>query len=121
MPIAVKRAYDAPEESDGSRYLVDRLWPRGVSKEDAALADWLKDLAPSDDLRKWYGHDPHRWGEFKRRYKLELQAEEKQAKIRDLAEEAENGAVTLVYSSKETERNNAVALKEAVEKARSFD
>jgi uncharacterized protein YeaO (DUF488 family) len=119
MPVTIKRAYEPPHRRDGSRYLVDRLWPRGVSKEEAALTGWLKDLAPSDDLRKWYGHDPDRWGEFKRRYKLELRAEAKQETIRSLAREADQGTVTLVYAAKDRERNNAAALKEAIEKERS--
>ncbi len=118
MPVIIKRAYDPPDKRDGSRYLVDRLWPRGVSKDDAALTDWLKDLAPSDDLRQWYGHDPDRWGEFKRRYKLELRAEEKQETIRQLAKEAERGTVTLVFAAKDPDRNNAAALKEAIEAKR---
>ena len=119
--IKLKRAYDPPSRADGRRYLVDRLWPRGISKEDVQLAAWLKELAPSDDLRRWFGHDPQRWGEFKRRYKLELHAEAKQRVVEQLAREAEQHTVTLVYAAKDEERNNAVVLKEAMEKRLAGD
>ncbi len=112
--IRLKRAYDPPDPEDGERYLVDRMWPRGVAKAEANLSDWLKDLAPSDDLRQWFGHDPERWGEFKRRYKLELRAEAKQEKLDRLAETARNDTVTLVYAAKDETRNNAVVLKEVL-------
>ncbi|MGA7874229.1 MAG: DUF488 family protein [Desulfoferrobacter sp.] len=113
--IKLQRAYDSPTKEDGERYLVDRLWPRGVTKDKAHLTDWLKDLAPSDDLRKWFGHDPERWGEFKRRYKLELHAEAKEKLISQLAQKARTGTVTLIYAAKNTEHNNAIVIKEMIE------
>jgi uncharacterized protein YeaO (DUF488 family) len=113
--IKLKRAYEAPSEDDSSRYLVDRLWPRGIAKEDAQLTEWLKDVAPSEDLRKWFGHDPERWGEFKRRYKLELHAAAKEKILMDLAQRAKAGTVTLVFAAKDTEHNNAVVIKEIIE------
>jgi len=113
--LKVKRIYETPTEDDGERFLVDRLWPRGISKNDAELTDWLKDLAPSDELRKWFAHDPERWGEFKRRYKLELHAESKRDIITSLAERTKKGTVTLVFAAKDTEHNNAVVLKELIE------
>lgn len=106
--IRVKRAYEPPEESDGCRVLVDALWPRGVSKDALAVETWLRDIAPSTDLRKWYGHDPDRWEEFRTRYAAEL-ADRREAVERLLALCRER-PVTLVYSSRETRLNNAVAL-----------
>ena len=114
--IKLKRAYDSPNKGDGERFLVDRLWPRGVAKDDADLTDWLKDLAPSDELRKWFGHDPERWGEFKRRYKLELHAEGKKKLLDQLAQKARKGVITLVYAAKDKEHNNAIVIKEMIEK-----
>jgi uncharacterized protein YeaO (DUF488 family) len=108
----IKRIYDPAEPGDGKRYLVDLLWPRGVSKARARLDGWLKEVAPSDELRHWFGHDPARWDEFKRRYRLELKARDKKAKLRELAQEIEAGPVTLLYAAKDQERNNAVALRE---------
>jgi uncharacterized protein YeaO (DUF488 family) len=115
MGLGLKRAYQEPSASDGARYLVDRLWPRGVSKNEARLDGWLSELAPSDGLREWYHHDPERWGEFKRRYKLELTARDKQEELDRLAREAAGGQVTLVYAAKDTERNNAQVLREVLE------
>lgn len=115
MGLGLKRAYEEPAASDGARYLVDRLWPRGVSKSEARLEGWLSDLAPSDGLRQWYHQDPERWGEFKRRYKLELTARDKQEELDRLAREAAGGQVTLVYAAKDTERNNAQVLREVLE------
>jgi uncharacterized protein YeaO (DUF488 family) len=113
--IKLKRAYELPAKDDGERYLVDRLWPRGVTRDHAQLTDWLKDLAPSDDLRKWFGHDPERWGEFKRRYKLELRAPAKREIIETLAHKANAGTITLIFAAKDSEHNNAVAIKEVIE------
>jgi len=113
--VKLKRAYESPNGDDGSRYLVDRLWPRGIAKQEAQLTDWLKDVAPSEDLRKWFGHDPERWGEFKRRYKLELQSGAKEKILMDLARRAKAGTVTLVFAAKDTEHNNAVVIKEVIE------
>jgi uncharacterized protein YeaO (DUF488 family) len=111
--IKLKRAYDKPAESDGYRILVDRIWPRGVSKEDLGIDVWLKEIAPSTSLRKWFGHDPEKWNEFKKRYFEEL----KQNKdLTDKIEEKmKHHIVTLVYSAKDQEHNNAIALKEYIE------
>ena len=109
MPVLIKRAYDPPAEADGVRILVDRLWPRGVSKAAARIDHWLKDLAPSDALRKWFGHDPARWDTFKTRYFKELSGQTALAGLRKLAR---SGRVTLVYAAKDEEHNNAVALRE---------
>jgi uncharacterized protein YeaO (DUF488 family) len=108
--IRVKRVYDEREESDGYRILVDRLWPRGIKKEKAAIDLWMRDIAPSDALRKSFGHDPDRWDEFKRRYFKEL--DEKGAVVRETRRMAEQGTITLLFSAKNRELNNAVALKE---------
>jgi len=113
MSIHLKRAYDEPSENDGYRVLVDRVWPRGVSKEDADLDEWMKDAAPSPDLRKWFGHDPEKWEEFKRRYFKEL--DKKPESLKPLVQRAKKGRITLVYGSKEERYNNAVALKEYLE------
>ncbi len=113
MNIQIKRAYEDPAPSDGARYLVDRLWPRGRKREDLDLADWLKDLAPSNELRKWFGHEPALWDEFRRRYFAELA--QKTAVWQPLLQAARQAPVTLIYGSKETQYNNAVALKEFLE------
>jgi uncharacterized protein YeaO (DUF488 family) len=107
--IKIKRVYDLPAKDDGFRILVDRLWPRGMTKEKAKIDLWLKEIAPSDELRKWFGHDPKKWQEFKSKYKAELKnKKELLAKIKQM--EKEKRTVTLLYSTKETEHNNAVAL-----------
>lgn len=112
--ITIKRAYEAASESDGFRILVDRVWPRGVSKTDAKIDAWLKDIAPSSSLRKWFGHDPEKWGEFKTRYFEELDGNaETVATIRRHLDE--NRKVTLVYAAKDETHNNAVALKAYLE------
>jgi uncharacterized protein YeaO (DUF488 family) len=112
--VRVKRVYEPSAEEDGQRYLVDRLWPRGVSKEKAALAGWLKDVAPSAELCAWYGHDPAKWEEFRSRYFGELEEDPPAlALIRDMAEK---GPVTLVFATKNEELSNARALKEFLEK-----
>lgn len=106
--LKTKRIYDEPSPDDGARVLVDRLWPRGVSKEAAALDEWAKELAPTDELREWYDHDPDRWEGFKERYEEELDER------RDAIESAildRSGTVTLLYAARDTERNNAVVLK----------
>ena len=106
--IAAKRVYEMPDEADGQRVLVDRLWPRGVAKKDAALTLWLKEIAPSDDLRKWFGHEPERWAEFQKRYRAELDANgEAVEQLRGLLRE---GKVTLLYGAHDEAHNNAVAL-----------
>ncbi len=114
MSISLKRAYESPEKRDGYRVLVDRLWPRGVKKEEAALDDWMKEIAPTTELRKWFGHDPDRWGEFRKRYLTELKAHREV--LRELAARAEKGKVTLVFGAKDTERNQAVVLRQYLER-----
>jgi uncharacterized protein YeaO (DUF488 family) len=113
MALQLKRAYDQPQRTDGFRVLIDRVWPRGVRKEDLKLGEWLKDLAPSTDLRRWFGHDPAKWDEFRRRYFQELDAHPDE--IRRLCAKMREGAVTIVFGSKEERFNNAVALKEYLE------
>jgi uncharacterized protein YeaO (DUF488 family) len=109
--VRVKRIYEAAEKADGFRVLVDRLWPRGVSKERAHMDLWLKDVAPSDALRKWFGHDPKRWTEFAAKYRKELR--DKKEIVGQLKKlEAEHGTVTLLYSAHDQEYNQAVALRE---------
>jgi len=112
----IKRVYDEPSAEDGYRILIDRLWPRGMSKEKAKLDFWMKDIAPSDKLRQWYGHDPEKWEVFKKKYAKELSTKDELLNQIILIEK-EKGTVTLVYSSKEKELNNAVALKAMLEKA----
>ena len=106
--ITIKRAYDPPSSSDGTRVLVDRLWPRGVSKEELNLDMWIKEVAPSATLRKWFSHDPERWKEFQRRYIDELKDNEQAWK--PIAKAAHEHHVTLVFGSRDVEHNNAVVL-----------
>lgn len=113
MGIRIKRAYAEPSRGDGLRVLVDRLWPRGLKKEDAAIDQWRKELAPSDGLRRWFKHDPKRWEEFRRRYLVEL--EEREDELVELAGKARNARVTLVFGARDPERNNAVVLRERLE------
>lgn len=109
--IKLKRVYEKPDKSDGFRILVDRLWPRGLSKEKAQVDLWLKDIAPSNELRKWFGHDPAKWIEFQSRYKQEL--EDKQEVLEELKQIIkEKKDVTLLYSARDTKHNNAVVLEE---------
>lgn len=114
MVVRLKRAYEAPDDSDGFRVLVDRLWPRGLSKERARLDLWAKEIAPTEDLRKWFGHDPEKWKEFRRRYFRELH--QKKAWIEKFLIRAGGEIVTLVYAAKSDKFNNALALKEYLEK-----
>ena len=109
--VQVKRVYDKPSPADGYRILVDRLWPRGLKKSAAGLSAWLKDLAPSDELRAWFSHDPGRWPEFHRRYLLELEDPAKAPLLKDLLDRARQGTVTLVFAARDEERNNAVVMK----------
>jgi uncharacterized protein YeaO (DUF488 family) len=113
MGIKIKRAYESPNDSDGYRILVDRLWPRGISKEKAKIDYWPKALAPSTELRRWYGHDPEKWSEFKSRYFAELNGNPEL--VRELLQHIRKGRVTFVYSSKEQRLNNAVALKDYID------
>lgn len=112
--IRIKRAYEPADAADGHRVLVDRLWPRGVSREALAVERWARDLAPSDDLRRWFGHDPARWEEFRRRYRLELAAPEREADLDELAAIARTGTLTLVYSARDEEHNQARVLAEVI-------
>lgn len=112
--ILVKRVYDSPADSDGERFLVDRLWPRGIKKEALALNGWLPEAAPSNTLRKWFNHDPAKWDEFKARYTAELK--ENPSSWEALARSAQKGSLTLLYAARDAEHNNAVALKEFLEK-----
>jgi uncharacterized protein YeaO (DUF488 family) len=111
--IKLKRAYEEVSKSDGLRILVERLWPRGLTNERAAIDLWLKDVAPKPELRKWFGHDPARWEQFQKRYWKEL--EEKEDDIRLLKEKGRHGTVTLIYAARDTEHNGALALKQFLE------
>ena len=107
--IKLKRAYEKPSRDDGSRILVERLWPRGLTKERAAVDLWLKEVSPSPELRKWFGHDPARWEQFQKRYWREL--EETREAVRLLKHKAKQGTLTLVYAARDEEHNSALALK----------
>jgi uncharacterized protein YeaO (DUF488 family) len=113
MPLRIKRVYEKAAKADGFRVLVDRLWPRGLSKEDAALDEWLKDVAPSSKLRKWFGHDPSKWEEFRKRYFSELEAQRE--RLASLKDQARKRRVTLLFGAKDERFNNAMALKEFLE------
>jgi len=114
MPISLKRVYEAPARSDGCRILVERLWPRGLSKQDAKIDLWLKEAAPSTELRQWFNHEPEKWTQFKRRYFKELRANKEL--LKPLFDRVRAGPVTFVFASREIRFNNAVALKEYVER-----
>ena len=107
MTIFLKRVYEKPAAEDGKRILVERLWPRGLKKEEAKIDEWIKDVAPSTELRKWYSHDPAKWAEFKKRYWKELEA--KKDVMSKLAKESKQGKVTFVFGSKEEKLNSATA------------
>ena len=110
--VALKRVYDEPEPGDGTRVLVERLWPRGLSKERAHVDLWLKEVAPSRELRTWFGHDPEKFAEFRRRYEIELASETGQAALAKLRELAKQGSVTLVFAAHDTEHTNAIVLRD---------
>jgi uncharacterized protein YeaO (DUF488 family) len=110
MAVRIKRAYDPPQREDGHRVLIDRIWPRGVTKEDARLDEWARELAPSSELRRWFGHDPAKFDKFRRRYRDELAGHEE--KLRELRRRARQGTLTLVYSARDIEHNDAVVLAE---------
>ncbi len=112
--IILKRAYESASRADGTRFLVERLWPRGVSKTKLQVDAWLKDAAPSTELRRWFAHDPEKWNEFRRRYRNELDAQPEA--YRPIVSAARRGRVTLVYSSHDEQHNNAVALKEYLDR-----
>ncbi len=110
--IKIKRVYEELSAGDGMRILVDRVWPRGISKERARLADWRKDLAPSTPLRKWFGHDPAKWREFRTRYRAELKRSGRSDALKELAKLSRRKTVTLVYGAADEQHNQAVVLKE---------
>jgi uncharacterized protein YeaO (DUF488 family) len=116
VSLRLKRAYEPPTASDGYRVLIDRLWPRGVSKEEARLDEWARELAPSSELRRWFGHDPAKFDEFRRRYRQELDSHDE--KLRDLRRRARNGRLTLVYGARDSEHNDAVVLAEMLRRGR---
>ncbi len=108
--VKLKRAYEPPASDDGTRILIDRLWPRGVKKANAAIDEWMKEIAPSTELHKWFGHDPERWPEFRRRYKSEIRQHHEQFdRLRNLAQ---HGRITLVFSAHDEAHNDAVVLKD---------
>ena len=115
--IKLKRVYEPASAADGERLLVERLWPRGMTREEARLTEWLKDVAPSPALRAWYGREPARWPEFQRRYEAELRAPEKRALLAALAGKARKGSVSFVFAASDTERNSAVVLKGVIERS----
>ncbi len=108
--IKIKRVYDPPETNDGKRILIDRLWPRGLRKEELKFDEWLKEIAPSNELRKWFSHDPRKYGEFKKRYAKKL--EDKSEILTKIKAESKKRTVTILFSAKDTQHNNAPALKE---------
>lgn len=117
MTVRLKRAYDEPTAADNERILVDRLWPRGLTKAKAQIDVWLKDVAPSTDLRKWFGHDPAKWAEFQQRYRAELQGSPALAQLYALARQ---GDITLVYAARDQQHNEAVVLQELLQEGSAF-
>jgi uncharacterized protein YeaO (DUF488 family) len=115
--IKLKRAYDEPDRKDGTRYLIDRLWPRGVRKTQLRIDAWLKDVAPTTGLRQFFSHNPKKWAEFQRRYRNELRANGKF--LEPILRAARGGTVTLVYAARDSERNNAVVLKQYIDRKRA--
>lgn len=117
-PVRVKRVYEAPAAEDGQRVLVDGMWPRGLSRERARIDAWLRDVAPTAALRRWYGHEPERWPAFRERYLAELRERpEAAAAVAELQARRAEGALTLLFAARDTERNNAVVLREHLEQA----
>ena len=114
--IAIKREYDPPGQSDAARVLVDRLWPRGLRKPDLRLSRWMQEVAPSDELRRFFGHDPARWREFRKRYLTELECAEMAQPVAELIKLARRGKLVLVYGAKDQLHNHAVVLKELLDK-----
>ena len=112
VQIKIKRVYEAHAPDDGQRVLIDRLWPRGLKREDARLDEWLREIAPSDELRRWFGHDPARWEAFQARYRQELEDAEHQAALANLRERAQRGPLTLLFAAKDAEHCNAQVLRE---------
>lgn len=113
MSVALKRAYEAPAKSDGKRVLVDRLWPRGLTREKAAIDLWLKEVAPSNELRKWFGHDPEKWPEFGKRYRAELKGSPALMELRELSRQ---GDITLLYAARDRLHNEALVLKQILDR-----
>ena len=116
MNIKIKRVYEQPNKEDGERILVDRLWPRGLTKEKAAVNLWLKEIAPSTELRKWFGHDPDKWKRFRGRYETEIRHKDNLVKV--LKSKAKRRTVTLVYGARDEEHNEALVLKQYLERSR---
>lgn len=116
MTVHLRRAYDEPGADDGHRVLVDRVWPRGRTKAELHLDLWARDLGPSNELRRWFGHDPARWDEFRTRYRAELKAPDKAHALDELAERAHRERVTLVYGARDEEHNQAVVLADEIER-----
>ncbi|HYB90614.1 MAG TPA: DUF488 domain-containing protein [Candidatus Binataceae bacterium] len=114
--IKLKRVYEPPSAGDGVRVLVDRVWPRGMTKEAVRVRQWMKELGPSDRLREFFGHDPARWEEFRKRYRAELRSAEMRRMLKELAEIAEKGTLTLVFGAKDETHNQAVVLREVLER-----
>jgi uncharacterized protein YeaO (DUF488 family) len=110
MKVKIKRVYEQAEDGDGVRILVDRLWPRGLKKEEARVDLWLKEIAPTTELRQWFAHDPGKWQEFRKRYLREIEA--KEAQVERIKQEMKKGPVTLVYGARDSEHNDAVVLQE---------
>ena len=114
--VKIKRVYDPLSSEDGIRILIDRLWPRGIKKEEAKIDEWMKEIAPTTDLRKWFSHDPAKWPEFRKRYITELK--NKSELFERLRSEAKKGTITLLFAAKDAEHPNAVILKEVIEKGK---
>ena len=112
--LRIKRVYHEPAPDDGRRYLIDRLWPRGLSKPELKLDGWLKELSPSTELRQWFGHEPAKWDEFRQRYAQELAARQVDQLLQRLREEAASGNVTLLFSAKDLEHNHALVLQDFI-------
>jgi uncharacterized protein YeaO (DUF488 family) len=115
LQIKTKRVYEEPAPDDGQRVLIDRLWPRGLKREDARLDEWLREIAPSDELRRWFGHDPERWEAFQARYRRELEDAARQAALAKLRERAKRGPLTLLFAAKDAEHCNAEVVREVLE------
>ncbi|MDQ2904102.1 MAG: DUF488 domain-containing protein [Chloroflexota bacterium] len=116
VSVTMKRAYDEPEAGDGTRVLVDRLWPRGLSKERARIALWLKDIAPSNDLRTWFAHDPEKFAEFRQRYQAELRSDEGQQALQQLRDLAKQGPLTLIFAARDAQHSNAAVLLDVLQR-----
>ena len=114
MNIKIKRVYEPPDRKDGERILVDRLWPRGLTKEKAGVDLWLKEIAPSTELRKWFDHDPEKWQRFRRRYETEIRHKDDLIKV--LRQKAREGTITLIYGARDEKHNEALVLKQFLEK-----